>query len=103
MAYLHVKMGDYILECAQQASQTGEPIVRHLEYMFPNQGFADCKDQFMLGEKFLVAPVLNSENQRTVILPKGKWRDEQGKVYTGGKKITVDAAMNRLPYFEKIK
>jgi alpha-glucosidase len=103
MAYLHVKMGDYILECAKQASQTGEPIVRHLEYMFPEQGLADCKDQFMLGEKFLVAPVINSENQRTVVLPKGKWRDERGNVFNGGKTITVDAAINRLPYFEKIK
>ncbi|KAA6352008.1 alpha-glucosidase [termite gut metagenome] len=102
MAYLHVQMGDYILECAKQASQTGEPIVRHLEYMFPDQGFANCKDQFMIGEKFMVAPVIHPGNQRTVILPEGKWRDELGKVYTGGKKITVEAAINRLPYFERI-
>jgi alpha-glucosidase len=102
-AYLHVKMGSYILECAKHASQTGEPIVRHLEYMFPEQGFAACKDQFMLGEKYLVAPVVNPGVQRTVILPKGKWRDESGNVFTGGKKISVDAPINRLPYFEKIK
>ncbi len=102
MAYLHVKMGDYILKCAQQSAQTGEPIIRHLEYMFPEQGFADCKDQFMLGEKFLVAPMLNAEKQRTVVLPKGKWRDELGKVLSGGKTITVDATIKRLPYFEKL-
>ena len=95
-------MGDYILKCAQQSAQTGEPIIRHLEYMFPEQGFADCKDQFMLGEKYLVAPMLNAGNQRTVVLPKGKWRDELGNVYAGGKKITVTATIKRLPYFEKI-
>jgi alpha-glucosidase len=103
MAYLHVKMGDYILECAKHAAQTGEPIVRHLEYMFPGQGFAGCKDQFMLGDKYLVAPIVNSGTRRTVALPKGKWRDELGNVFTGGKKISVDAPLNRLPYFEKIK
>lgn len=101
MADLHVKMGDYILECAKNASVTGEPIVRHLEYMFPEQGFAECKDMFMLGEKYLVAPVVNSADSRTVTLPKGNWRDETGVTYKGGKTIIIDADIERLPYFEK--
>lgn len=103
MAKLHVRMGDYILECARHASVTGEPIVRHLEYMFPNQGFAECKDQFMLGEKYLVAPVVTADKQRTVAFPKGKWRDEQGKIHQGGKTISINVGIERLPYFEKIK
>ena len=103
MAKLHVSMGDYILECVRQSSQTGEPLVRHLEYVFPEQGFAECKDQYMLGDKYLIAPVLTSDNQRTVVLPKGNWRDEKGEVFKGGKTITIQADIDRLPYFEKIK
>jgi alpha-glucosidase len=103
MAKLHVRLGDYIRECARQASVTGEPIVRHLEYAFPDQGFAECKDQFMLGDKYLVAPVLTSDNQRTVTLPKGKWRDERGEIYQGGKTVSIQAGIDRLAYFEKIK
>ena len=102
MADLHVKMGNYILEYARKSALTGEPIVRHMEYMFPNQGYAECKDQFMLGDRYLVAPAVTPENTRRVVLPKGNWRDESGKVYKGGQTITIEAGMERLPYFEKI-
>ena len=103
MAYLHIEIGDYILECAKDASITGEPIVRHMEYMFPNQGFAECKDQFMLGERYLVAPIVTPDDRRTVTLPKGNWRDEKGVKYQGGKTISIQTDIERLPYFEKIR
>lgn len=101
-ALLHQEMGDYILQCARESSASGEPIVRHMEYMFPNEGFAECKDQFMLGNKYLVAPVVKPVNIRTVKLPKGKWKDEKGKIYTGGKTFTFDIPLERLLYFERM-
>lgn len=103
MAYLHEKMGPYIMQYARASAKTGEPIVRHLEYSFPNEGFAECKDQFMLGEKYLVAPVVTKENKRTVKLPKGTWKDDLGKTHKGGRTIEINVPLNRLPYFEKIK
>lgn len=102
-AHLHEQMGPYILELARRAAQTGEPIVRNMEYAFPHQGYVKCKDQFMLGDKYLVAPVLTPENQRQVQLPKGRWRDDQGKVFKGPQTITIDVPLDRLPYYEKIK
>lgn len=101
-ARLHQQMGEYILSLAEHASKTGEPIVRHMEYEYPHQGFADCKDQFMLGGKYLVAPMVTSGTSRQVKLPKGKWKDDRGKVFRGPKTITVDVPLERLPYFEKI-
>ncbi|MDR1055178.1 MAG: glycoside hydrolase family 31 protein [Prevotellaceae bacterium] len=102
-AHLHERMGEYIIECARESAKTGEPIVRHMEYAFPNEGFAECKDQFMLGDKYLVAPVVTFQNIRTVKLPKGKWRDDMGKEYKGGgKPISFDVALDRLLYFEKL-
>lgn len=103
MAKLHEQMGAYILQCARESSVTGEPIVRHMEYAFPDEGFAECKDQFMLGEKYMVAPVVTKENARTVKLPKGRWKDDLGKTHKGGKTITIDVPLSRLPYFEKVK
>ena len=103
MAKLHVKMGGYITQCARHAAATGEPIVRHMEYAFPGEGFAECKDQFMLGDRYLVAPVVHSGTERKVILPKGKWRDELGKVHRGGRSISVEAGLTRLPYFIRIE
>lgn len=103
MALLHQQMGDYILACARESAQTGEPIVRHMEYSFPNEGFAECKDQFMLGDKYMITPVVTKENTRAVKLPKGTWKDELGKKYKGGKTISIEVPLSRLPYFEKIK
>lgn len=102
-AHLHEQMGNYILELAHHASQTGEPIVRHMEYTFPHQGFINCKDQFMLGDKYLVAPMLTPGNSRKVILPRGIWKDDTGKKFRGPKTITIDVPLERLPYYEKIK
>lgn len=103
MAKLHSEFGPYIMRYARQAAKTGEPIVRLMEYQFPHQGFETCKDQFMLGDKYLVAPVVTNELSREVKLPKGTWRDEQGKTYRGGKAYRIAVPLERLPYFEKIK
>lgn len=102
-ALLHTAFAPYIYACAQASARTGEPIVRSMEYAFSHQGFANCKDQFMLGDKYLIAPVVDQRLVREVRLPKGTWRDELGKKYKGGKTYTISAPLARLPYFEKIK
>ena len=98
-ALLHAKMGDYIYELAQKSAKEGEPIVRHLEYAFPNQGFESCDDQFMLGEKYLVAPMTIKGTSRDVRLPKGNWVDDLGKKYKGGQTVKMDVPLSRLVYF----
>lgn len=102
-ANLHVRFAPYIMQLAHQNTQTGEPIVRSMEYQFPHQGFEKCRDQFMLGDRYLVAPMTHSGVERSVVLPRGTWRDELGKKYRGGKNYTILVPLNRLPYFEKIK
>lgn len=102
-ALLHSRFGDYIYSLALEAAEGGEPIVRHLEYVFPHQGFQVCNDQYMLGDKYLVAPMNEKGTVRTVILPKGKWKDEQGKVYKGGGTVRIEVPLERLPYFERLK
>jgi alpha-glucosidase len=100
-ANLHAKMGDYIVSLAKQTAENGEPIVRHLEYAFPNEGFESCDTQFMLGEKYLVAPMIEKGYSRTVKLPKGSWKDDLGKKYKGGQTITMNVPIERLAYFVK--
>lgn len=103
MALLHEQMSNYIMDCARESAKTGEPIVRHMEYSFPNEGFAECKDQYMLGDKYMIAPIVTKENTRTVKLPKGQWKDDLGKIYKGGRTIEIDIPLSRLPYFERIR
>jgi len=99
----HEELGVYILELARNSAITGEPIVRHMEYMFPNEGFENCRDQYMLGDKYLVAPIMSENDTRTVMLPKGNWTDDTGKKYKGGKTYTITVPIERLLWFEKQK
>lgn len=101
-ARLHMQYAYYILTLAENAAQTGEPIARYMEYEFPDEGFGEIIDQFMLGDKLLVAPVTEKGmTKREVKLPAGRWAYLGEKVYDGGTVVTVDAPLSVLPYFEK--
>ncbi len=103
MAKLHEYMGEYILELARKASVTGEPIVKPMELAFPGNGYELIKDQFVLGNDIIVAPVIEKgARSRNVVLPKGNWKAEDGKTYKGGKSIEIFVPLERLPYFKKI-
>ena len=100
MAHLHLQMGDYILQLAREASQTGEPIVKPMALAFPDDGYETINDQFVLGDNIIVAPVVEKGvRSREVILPKGNWTADDGQVYTGGKTIQIRVPLDRLPYF----
>lgn len=99
---LRMKMEPYIMQLAREAAITGEPIARSMEYVFPHQGFDTCKDQFMVGDKIMVAPVVTKSNQRIVTFPKGKWRSDDGTMIKGSAKKTITVPIDRLLWFEWI-
>lgn len=102
MAELHVRLADEIMELARHSSKTGEPIARHMEYVFPHQGYIDVNDQFMLGDDILVAPVMQKETyKRTVLIPKGSWKGDDGITVNGPCQIEIDAPIERLPWFRR--
>ena len=93
-----------ILELAKNAAITNEPIMRYLEYEFPGEGFESVTDCFMLGSDILVAPVTKRNAVcRSLRLPSGLWRYSDGRVYRGGAEITVDAPLDLVPVFTKVK
>ncbi|MDD5053132.1 MAG: glycoside hydrolase family 31 protein [Sulfuricurvum sp.] len=92
-----------ILKLAKESAISGESILKSLEYVFPDQGFANTIDQFMLGDDILVAPMLNSGDTRDVKLPKGTWIDDLGVKYKGGSTIKINVPINRLAYFIRKK
>lgn len=95
---------DLIIDLAKSSAYNGEPIVRSMEYVFPHQGYAKVKDQFLLGDDILVAPLIeNGTSQRQVIIPKGKWEDSKGNKINGPKTLTIDVALDELPYYKRIK
>ena len=103
MANLHVSFSDYIMEQVRHAAQTGEPIVRMMDYEFPGQGYDRKMPQFMLGPDYLVAPVLREDDCVTVELPVGQWQDDLGVVHAGPKVLQLhDVPLERLPYYKKM-
>jgi alpha-glucosidase len=92
-----------IMKLAHEASLSGEPILKSMEYVFPGQGFEETIDQFMLGNNILVAPVLTKGNTRKVKLPEGKWEFSDGKIYKGGRTIELNVSIDDLPYFKLTK
>jgi len=104
MAVLHQKMGTKILALAKEAAKTGEPIVRHMEYVFPHQGYASIQDQFMLGDDILVAPVLEQNTySRTVLFPEGEWKGDDGSILQGPCSDKIQAPIERLPWYTRVR
>ena len=100
---LRQKFAPQFVELAKQSARTGEPMMRNLEYNFPGMGYADIKDQFMMGDDLLVAPVIEKgAKARKVVLPPAKWHADDGQVYNGPTEIEVATPLERLPYFVKI-
>ena len=99
-AKLHAKFANYIVEIVKASAASGEPILRSLEYQYPHKGYAKITDEFLLGDRVLVAPVITKgQTERKVILPEGEWLYLEKTPYSGGCTVTVPAPIDTLPYF----
>jgi alpha-glucosidase (family GH31 glycosyl hydrolase) len=100
---LRIKFTPLIMQLAHQAAKTGEPILKSMEFVFPEQGFEAVTDQFMLGDNLLVAPMLEKgEKYRNIKFPNGKWKASDGNLLKGGKTYQLSVALDQLLYFEKV-
>ncbi len=103
-ADLRSDFGPEFLRLADHAAATQEPIVRPLFFPFPDDPVAyGIGDQFMLGERFLVAPVLTrGATTRDVYLPAGTWQalDDPQERHQGPTTLRAyPAPLDRLPAF----
>lgn len=90
-----------LMQVMRVAAETGEPALRPLEYNFPHKGFIKIKDQFMLGENLMVAPIVTKENTRQVVFPKGKWKYKD-QILTGPLTKIFAVSLDELLVFEKM-
>ena len=102
-ARLHHRLIDYGYKHAQEATQTGMPIVRPLFLVDPQAPAAwENWWTYLYGADIVVSPVWEKgRREQQVYLPSGaKWRDAwRGKVYQGGQTVTVTAAPHQIPIF----
>lgn len=75
MAKVYAAWEPYRRLLVEEASETGLPVVRHPILHYPDDEEAyELEYQFMLGEEFMVAPVLDpGRDTAEVYLPPGRW------------------------------
>ena len=102
---LREELRPYTRRLMKEANETGAPVMRPLFYQFPEDEKAwEIKDQFLFGDKYLVAPVTEyGQRKREVYLPAGaSWTEQStGKTYEGGRTVTADAPLDVIPVFVK--
>jgi len=74
-ARVFAALADYRAEVVAEACATGMPALRHVRLVHPRQPWpAGADDQFLFGQSFLVAPVLEpGATSVTAHLPPGSW------------------------------
>jgi hypothetical protein len=105
-AQLYTELAPYRQEIIQVTLRDGSPLVRPLFWHDPHDRIAQqCDSQFLLGERLLVAPVLQpGGRERDVYLPAGIWRDRwSGQEHKGPTWLrSVPAPLEVLPLYERI-
>lgn len=101
--YIRMELLPFIYSLANTSYKNGV-VMKPLAYVYPEDSKTyDIWDTYLLGNTFLVAPILDSSNTRKIYLPQGVWLDyyDMNKSYEGNKEITVTQPLERIPVFIK--
>mgnify|MGYP001506840296 CR=1 FL=1 len=100
---LNAKYADVFAKLALERIKTGRPIIRPLWYAEPDNNVTyDISDQYMLGDEFVVAPVLiQGQRERSVYLPAGTFVDSIGQIFEGPNWFKLQAPLDTLLYFRR--
>lgn len=94
----------YLLEKVKENHDTGIPLVRAMVLEFqedPVCGFLDR--QYMLGDRYLVAPVMDETGEVMYYLPQGQWKNYfTGETRQGALWITETVDYFTIPLWEKV-
>jgi len=99
VASLRMQLLPYIYSTYAQYKFEGKPPFRAMG-LVEGSGSEDLRDQYMMGDNVLVAPMFTGEKTRKVYLPAGKWYD----FYTGepageNETITITPGLEKIPLF----
>jgi alpha-glucosidase (family GH31 glycosyl hydrolase) len=98
---LRVRLLPYLYTAFAQYHFEGTPPFRAMVLVEGFRSDRDVKDQFMVGDDLLVAPLFAGDSARTVLLPAGRWYDfyTGALAGSGGATITVQRSLERIPLF----
>lgn len=98
-AQLRSRLLPYLYALAWEAWRRGLPVLRPMRLEFEEPDLAALDDQFMLGDRLLVAPILEAgATARRIRLPAGVWWDFwSGRRIEGGRDVDYADAGDRVP------
>jgi alpha-D-xyloside xylohydrolase len=100
---LRMQFIPYLYAAFHNYQATGTPPFRALVMDYTaDQNTRKVDDQYLMGDRVMVAPVLAGQTSRDVYLPHGAWYDYwTNERHEGGKVITVPAPLTIIPIFVK--
>ncbi|KAE9554457.1 hypothetical protein FO519_002331 [Halicephalobus sp. NKZ332] len=97
------KFVEYMKSECRKSVNMGIPLIRPLWWELESTEAFLCDDEFLVGDRLLVAPVVREKTySRKVILPEGTWQDERGQKFSGPSNIEIDVPIERIPHFWKV-
>ena len=93
----------YLTAAFQRYAEDGTPPFRALVLDAPRQKrLHGVDDQYMIGDRMMVAPLFAGEPGRRVVLPEGAWHDFwTGEALKGGTELSIPASTERIPVYVK--
>ena len=101
---LHYRFLPYIYDLMHEEQENGLPVMRPLVMHYEDDPVArDLNDEYLVGEKILVAPVVNQgEKVRKVYLPEGTWYSLwTGEKHEGRRYFLEEAPLDHMPVYIK--
>lgn len=95
---------EYILQLVKEKNLVKEPIIRYMAYEFPNENVEKIIDQFMLGDRYLVAPIYEKgKDGREIYIPKGRWKYNEYELESVGESRYFNCEKGVPTILERIK
>ena len=98
---LRYRLIPYLYTCAAETARTGAPIMRPLFLEFPQDDKTfNLRDEWLVGDRLLAAPVLAQGGTRSVYLPAGQWYDfNTGAAVAGGQTLSRQVPLDVIPAY----
>jgi len=96
-----MSMVPYLRSAFAQYAANGTPAFRAPILDFPNDtAMQAVDDQYMMGDRLLVAPLFAGDPERAVVLPAGDWHDFwTGERVSGAQRIRVAKSFKHIPVY----
>jgi alpha-D-xyloside xylohydrolase len=93
----------YLTAAFQRYAEDGTPPFRALVLDAPSdKRLYTVDDQYMIGDRMMVAPLFAGEPSRRVVIPEGAWHEFwTGEAIKGGVELTVSALTDKIPVYVK--